>query len=190
MALPHYPFTRAMIEYAPETNGVYGLLDAEKIIYIGKASEGMSIKTRTCGAPSFRISSTTRANCSAFVGWIVRSFTRVSGRYSATIRWTVLVPTPTVRAMEMMPFPLRLRARTRSSIAAATLRPAEALAFASGALQPCPDALLNHGALKLGENAHHPKQRLAPRRSRIDALLMQVEVNIVQKRHEMAQAAP
>jgi hypothetical protein len=34
-----------MIEYAPETAGVYGLLEGEDIIYIGKAVGGMTIKT-------------------------------------------------------------------------------------------------------------------------------------------------
>ena len=44
MALRRYPFTRAMIERAPEAPGVYGLFDAGDIIYIGKAINGMTIK--------------------------------------------------------------------------------------------------------------------------------------------------
>lgn len=45
LKLPRYPFTRAMIEYAPETHGVYGLFEGEGIIYIGKAVSGMMIKS-------------------------------------------------------------------------------------------------------------------------------------------------
>jgi hypothetical protein len=43
--LPRYPFTRAMIEYAPETEGVYGFFEGDGIIYIGKAVDVMTIKT-------------------------------------------------------------------------------------------------------------------------------------------------
>jgi hypothetical protein len=45
LKLPRFPFARAMIEYAPETHGVYGLFEGEGIIYIGKAVNGMTIKT-------------------------------------------------------------------------------------------------------------------------------------------------
>ena len=43
--LPRYPFTRAMIEHAPDGFGVYGLFEGEELIYIGRATRGMSIKT-------------------------------------------------------------------------------------------------------------------------------------------------
>ena len=45
LKLPRFPFTRAMIEYAPETVGVYGFFESEGIIYIGKAVDGMTIKS-------------------------------------------------------------------------------------------------------------------------------------------------
>jgi hypothetical protein len=41
LKLPRYPFTRAMIEYAPDTHGVYGLFEGEAMIYIGKALNDM-----------------------------------------------------------------------------------------------------------------------------------------------------
>jgi hypothetical protein len=45
LKLPRFSFTRAMIEYAPETHGVYGMFEGEGIIYIGKAVDRMTIKT-------------------------------------------------------------------------------------------------------------------------------------------------
>lgn len=42
--LPRYPFTRAMIEHAPEGFGVYGLFEGDELVYIGRATRGMSIK--------------------------------------------------------------------------------------------------------------------------------------------------
>ena len=44
LKLPRFPFTRVMIEYAPETYGVYGFFEGDGIIYIGKAVSGMTIK--------------------------------------------------------------------------------------------------------------------------------------------------
>lgn len=43
--LPRYPFTPAMIEHAPDGFGVYGLFEGDELIYIGRATRGMSIKT-------------------------------------------------------------------------------------------------------------------------------------------------
>ena len=42
--LPRYFFTRAMIEHAPDGFGVYALFDGPELIYIGRATRGMSIK--------------------------------------------------------------------------------------------------------------------------------------------------
>jgi hypothetical protein len=43
-ALPRYPFTHAMIEHAPDGYGVYGLFEGDELIYVGRATRGMSIK--------------------------------------------------------------------------------------------------------------------------------------------------
>jgi hypothetical protein len=42
--LPRYPFTHAMIEHAPDGYGVYGLFEGDELIYVGRATRGMSIK--------------------------------------------------------------------------------------------------------------------------------------------------
>ena len=42
--LPRYPFTHAMVEHAPEGCGVYGLFEGDELIYIGRATRGMSSK--------------------------------------------------------------------------------------------------------------------------------------------------
>ena len=44
LKLPRYPFTRAMIEHAPEESGVYGLFDGHELVYVGKTAPGASIK--------------------------------------------------------------------------------------------------------------------------------------------------
>jgi hypothetical protein len=45
LKLPRYPFTRAMIEHAPEEPGVFGLFDGDELVYVGKAVlDGLSIK--------------------------------------------------------------------------------------------------------------------------------------------------
>ena len=42
--LPRYPFTHAMVEHAPDGYGVYGLFEGDELIYVGRATRGMSIK--------------------------------------------------------------------------------------------------------------------------------------------------
>lgn len=38
LALPRYPFTLEMIEYAPEEVGVYGLFEGTELIFIGRSN--------------------------------------------------------------------------------------------------------------------------------------------------------
>ena len=38
LKLPRYPFTRAMLEHAPEQSGVYGLFDGAELVYVGKSA--------------------------------------------------------------------------------------------------------------------------------------------------------
>jgi hypothetical protein len=44
LSLRRYPFTGAMLEYAPEEKGVYGLFDGDELIYLGATSGEVSIK--------------------------------------------------------------------------------------------------------------------------------------------------
>jgi hypothetical protein len=50
-------------------------------------------------------------------------------------------------------------------------------AFAPGPRHACSDTFLNDGAFKLGKHAHHLKHSLACGRGRINALLMQIQVD-------------
>jgi hypothetical protein len=45
LALPRYPFTRAIIENAPEESGLYGLFDGDDFIFLGKTGAMASIKS-------------------------------------------------------------------------------------------------------------------------------------------------
>lgn len=45
LSLPRYPFKRAMIEHAPDDAGVYALFDGEELIYLGNASDELSIRS-------------------------------------------------------------------------------------------------------------------------------------------------
>jgi hypothetical protein len=40
LQLPRYPFTRSMIELAPDVPGLYGLFEGDDLIYLGKTVEG------------------------------------------------------------------------------------------------------------------------------------------------------
>ena len=44
LKLPRYPFTRAMIEHAPDESGVYGLFYGAELIYVGRTRDGASLK--------------------------------------------------------------------------------------------------------------------------------------------------
>ena len=45
LARSRYPFTRRMLEGAPEEFGVYGLFQDDELIYVGAAHGGMTIRT-------------------------------------------------------------------------------------------------------------------------------------------------
>ena len=57
------------------------------------------------------------------------------------------------------------------------LRDAQDLPLSLGPLQPSPDAILDHGPLKLSEDPHHLKQGLAGWSGGVDALLMEEQVD-------------
>jgi hypothetical protein len=56
-------------------------------------------------------------------------------------------------------------------------RPPEPFSFALGPRQASTDSFLDHGALELGKHAHHLKHRLTGRRSGVEPLLMQEQVD-------------
>ena len=56
-------------------------------------------------------------------------------------------------------------------------RPPQAFALTTGPRNPGADSFLNHRPLKLGENAHHLKHRLARRRGGVDALLVKEKID-------------
>ena len=73
-------------------------------------------------------------------------------------------------------------------------RPSEPFALALGPRQASTDPFLNHGPLELGKHAHHLKHRLSSRRRRVEALLMQEQVDtegmqLGQKADKVLQAA-
>lgn len=45
LALPRFPFRHALIEQAPEEPGVYGLFDADGLVFLGVSTPGTTIKT-------------------------------------------------------------------------------------------------------------------------------------------------
>jgi len=74
-------------------------------------------------------------------------------------------------------------------------RPPQYLALRLGAFQPRLDPVADHGALELGEDAHHLEKRLASRGRGVHALLVKVQVNpegvqLREERHKVLQAAP
>jgi hypothetical protein len=56
-------------------------------------------------------------------------------------------------------------------------RPTERLARLHSALEPCMDALTDHAALELRKSAGDLKHQLAHWRSRVDGLLVEVQIN-------------
>ena len=73
-------------------------------------------------------------------------------------------------------------------------RPAKRLALRPGPCQASLHAILDHRALKLGEDAHHLEHGLAGGRARIDALLMEIQialesVQFAEKAHQILEAA-
>ena len=69
-------------------------------------------------------------------------------------------------------------------------RPTQALALAFGSRQPGSHSLLDHGALELGENAHHLKHGLAARRRGVETLLTQEQVDFYQHMDSGGEAFP
>jgi hypothetical protein len=45
LALPRYPFKRAIIDNAPEESGLYGLFDRDEFLFLGKTGAMASIKS-------------------------------------------------------------------------------------------------------------------------------------------------
>ena len=56
-------------------------------------------------------------------------------------------------------------------------RPSEPSALAPSPRQTGTHPFLNHGPLELGKYSHHLKERLTRRRSGVEPLLMQVEID-------------
>jgi hypothetical protein len=52
------------------------------------------------------------------------------------------------------------------------------LSFAHGSAQPRADPFLNHRPLELGEHTHHLEKRLAGGCRGVEALLVQVQINL------------
>ena len=77
------------------------------------------------------------------------------------------------RTESPLAFSLPILAITLASVLGAPSRTPLALALRQASLDPVPD----HGPLKLREHSHHLKQRPARCRSRIDGLLVQVQVD-------------
>jgi hypothetical protein len=72
--------------------------------------------------------------------------------------------------------------------------PAKLLALTTRPRKASADSFLNHGALKLGEDAHHLKHRLAGGCRRVEALLVQKEIDahrvkLREEAHKVLQAA-
>jgi len=59
----------------------------------------------------------------------------------------------------------------------------EPFSFALGPRQASTDSFLDRGALELGKHAHHLKHRLTGRRSDVEPLLMQEQVDAEDMHH-------
>src|SRR5262249_15345234 len=75
------------------------------------------------------------------------------------------------------------------------LRPAELLSLRLGSSKAGSDALLDHGPLELGKHAHHLEHRLSGRRRGVEALLVEIEIdlermNFREEFHQILQRAP
>jgi len=78
-----------------------------------------------------------------------------------------------------MPLPVALAARTAASIFRAARGRPRVFSCALARARPALTRSLHHGALELGEDAHHLKHRVPGRRVDIEALLMQVDVDVL-----------
>jgi hypothetical protein len=93
------------------------------------------------------------------------------------MRCTVLAFTSNFAAVLRTLMPPARAALIRSASLSAIGWPAESFTFTLGPLKASADALLNDRAFELGKNAEHLKHGLACWRGRIEALLMQKQVD-------------
>jgi len=88
----------------------------------------------------------------------------------------VLTLTPCAAAITRTPGRSFLR-RSRALDVGIDLGSAELLSLVPGPPQAGAHPLLDHRSLELGEHAHHPEHRLAGRRSGVEALLVEEQVD-------------